>query len=556
MDARAGADVHDIVRRAHGVLVVLDDDERVAHVAQVFHRFEQLCVVALVQADARLIENVEHAHERGADLRGQPDALRFAAGERRRGAREREILQTDALQKTETAADLLDDAPGDHCLHIGQLRFERVKEAQTLRYGEIAELGDIHSADGDGEDFLPETAAAAVRAERFRHALLDLRAHGRALRFAVTALEVGRDALEGLVERSLAALLIVMERQLLAARAVEDHFARLFRQVSDGGIKTEMVFFRERFKIHARDRVAADIVPAGRHDAAAENGERRVRHNELGIDAQLRAEAGAAWAGAVRVVERERARRELFDGDAAVLAGIVLREREFAPLRREIDRHKAARERGRGFDRIRQTAADIRLHYKTVHDDLNAVLFILVKFNGFGKIVKIAVHAHADITALARVLKDLGVLALLAADDRGEDLELRPLRQRRHLVNDLVNGLLADLLAALRAVRRADARPEQAEIVIDLRHGADGRARVAARRFLVDGNGGRKTVDIVHIRLFHLAEEHARVRRKALHIPALSFGIDRVENERGFARAGNAGEYHELVARDLQRNIF
>ena len=66
----------------------------------------QLCVVALVQADARLIENVEHAHERGADLRGQPDALRFAAGERRCGAREREILQTDALQKAETAADL------------------------------------------------------------------------------------------------------------------------------------------------------------------------------------------------------------------------------------------------------------------------------------------------------------------------------------------------------------------------------------------------------------------------------------------------------------------
>ena len=150
----------------------------------------------------------------------------------------------------------LDDAPGDHCLHIGQLRFERVKKAQTLRYGEIAELGDIHSADGDGEDFLPETAAAAVRAGRFRHALLDLRAHGRALRFAVTALEVGRDALEGLVERSLAALLIVMERQLLAARAVEDHFARLFRQITDGSIKTEMVFFSRALQKYMREIVS------------------------------------------------------------------------------------------------------------------------------------------------------------------------------------------------------------------------------------------------------------------------------------------------------------
>ena len=243
MDARAGADVHDIVRRAHGVLVVLDDDERVAHVAQVFHRFEQLCVVALVQADARLIENVEHAHERGADLRGQPDALRFAAGERRRGARKREILQADALQKTETAADLFEDASGDHRLHIGQLRFERVKEAQALRYGEIAELGDIHYADGDSENFLPETASAAVRTGRFRHALLDLRAHGRALRFAVTAFEIVRHALKRLVERPFAALLVVMKRQLLAARAVEDHLARLLRQIADGSIKTETVLF-------------------------------------------------------------------------------------------------------------------------------------------------------------------------------------------------------------------------------------------------------------------------------------------------------------------------
>ena len=222
---------------------MLDDDERVAHVAQVFHRFEQLCVVALVQADARLIENVEHAHERGADLRGQPDALRFAAGERRRGAREREILQTDALQKTETAADLFEDASGDHCLHIGQLRFERIEKTQAFRYGKVAEFGDVHPADGDGENFLPETAAAAVRAGRFRHALLDLRAHGRALRFAVTSFEIVRHALKRLVERPFAALLVVMERQLLAARAVEDHFARLFRQVTDGGIKTETVLF-------------------------------------------------------------------------------------------------------------------------------------------------------------------------------------------------------------------------------------------------------------------------------------------------------------------------
>ena len=50
-------------------------------------RFEQPRVVALVQADRRLVEHVEHAGEARADLRGQPDALALAAGQRAGAAR-------------------------------------------------------------------------------------------------------------------------------------------------------------------------------------------------------------------------------------------------------------------------------------------------------------------------------------------------------------------------------------------------------------------------------------------------------------------------------------
>ena len=86
MDARAGADVDDVVGGAHGVLVVLDDDQRVAEVAQAAERREQLVVVALVQSDGGFVEDIQHAHEARADLRGEADALRLTAGERRAGA--------------------------------------------------------------------------------------------------------------------------------------------------------------------------------------------------------------------------------------------------------------------------------------------------------------------------------------------------------------------------------------------------------------------------------------------------------------------------------------
>ena len=110
MDAGAGADVDDVVGGADGVLVVLDHDHGVAEVAQPLQRFEQPRVVALVQADRRLVEHVEHAGQARADLRGEPDALALAAGQRAGGARQREIVEPDIDEEAQPLADLLEDA--------------------------------------------------------------------------------------------------------------------------------------------------------------------------------------------------------------------------------------------------------------------------------------------------------------------------------------------------------------------------------------------------------------------------------------------------------------
>ena len=66
-----------------------------------------------MQADARLVQNIKHADERRADLRGEPDALRLAAAQRAALAVEREITEADVFQKAEPRADFLDDFGGD-----------------------------------------------------------------------------------------------------------------------------------------------------------------------------------------------------------------------------------------------------------------------------------------------------------------------------------------------------------------------------------------------------------------------------------------------------------
>ena len=95
--ARARAEVDHVVRAPDRVLVVLDHDERVALRLELLEHVEQDAVVAVVQADRRLVEDVAHAAQVGAELRREPDALRLAARERRRGAVEREVAEPDFL---------------------------------------------------------------------------------------------------------------------------------------------------------------------------------------------------------------------------------------------------------------------------------------------------------------------------------------------------------------------------------------------------------------------------------------------------------------------------
>ena len=62
---------------------MLDDEDGIAEVAKIFKGRDEALVVALMQTDGGLVENIEHAAEFGADLRGEADALSFPAGDGR-----------------------------------------------------------------------------------------------------------------------------------------------------------------------------------------------------------------------------------------------------------------------------------------------------------------------------------------------------------------------------------------------------------------------------------------------------------------------------------------
>src|SRR5206468_11290639 len=136
----------------------------------------------------------------------------------------------------------------------------------------------------------------------------------------------------------------------------------------------------------------------------------------------------------------------------------------------------------------------------------------------------------------------------LPANDRGEQQKTRALGQGMDAGDDLLARLGSDRPTALRAVSLPDARVQHAQIVVDLRDGADGGARVLAGRLLLDADGGREAGQIIDVRLLKLAEKLPRVRRQRLDVPALAFGVERIEGERALARAADAGADDQAVA--------
>jgi hypothetical protein len=107
-------------------------------------------------------------------------------------------------------------------------------------------------------------------------------------------------------------------------------------------------------------------------------------------------------------------------------------------------------------------------------------------------------------------------------------------------------------IAALMTVLPPDARPEHAQVVVDLGDGPDGRARIVARRLLLDRDRRRQAADVIDSRLLHLPEELPRVGGERLDVAALALRVERVEGQARLAGARGPREDHQTLLRDLR----
>jgi len=506
-----------------------------------------------MQADARLVQNIQYPHQVGTDLRRQPDALALAAGQRTRRPRKIQVAEPHALQEAQPLPDFLEDTVGNPVLPFVQ--FQLFNERQRVLHGFFRKIRDIDTADRHREAFRPQTLACAFRAGHLRHMGLQLLLHPVALRFPVAALQIIENPLKIGVVFTLTVLHLAHHTDFLTFGAVQQDIDNFRRQLAHRRIQGKAVMRRQRLVIHLGNGAAIGVAPAARLNRTAADGQTLVRNNQIRIHRHKNPQPCALRTGPEGIVEGKHPRGQLFNTHAVLRTGIVLGKGHFLPAD-HIHRQQAAGQRGCRFDGISQPPLDLVADYQPVDHHFNGVLFVFLQLNLFRKIINIAVHPDPHIAGLARRVEFLNMLALAPAYHRSKQLNPRPGLQCHDLIHNLIHRLLPDLPPADRAVRDADAGIQQPEIVVDLGHRPHRRARIFGGRLLINGNCRRQPLDIIHVRLFHLAEELPRIGGQALDIPPLPLRINRVKGQRGLARTGQTGKDNKLVTRYIKIDIF
>ena len=558
--AGAGAHVHHVVRGQDGLQVVLHHQHRVAQVAHLLEGADELQVVPLVQADARLVQHVEHALELAADLGGETNALALAAGQGGRAAVQGEVAEAHVIEKPQPLADLLQHFLGDD--RVLAFQGEIGEPAAGLAHALGRHVGNVQVAHEHGQDLGLEAPAPAVLAGDDPHGFLQLRLDLLAGGLAVAAIEVADDALEMVDEVVAVPLAFVGEPHLLLG-AVEEQAADVGGQLLPGRVEAELQLAGQLVQQLGAPAVLAHALPPAGLDGALVDGEGRVRDDQLLGKLALEPEAVAGGTGAVGAVEGEGAGLQLRQAQAElrarrVVAGQLggkellrailaprLRAAPWAILRTEALRSCFGLQKDEGaalgqvagdLQAVRQSGRDRGAHLQAVDHHLQGVLLLLVQVrDALREVEHLAIDPGPDVAALHEVLEQPLVLALPAAHHRRQDLQPSALGSGEDLVGHFLDGLAGDGPTAGHTGGLPRPGVQQPQVIVDLGHRGHRGTGVLAGGLLLDGDGRGEPLDAVHVRLFHLIEELAGVGREALHVAPLALRVERVEGQAGLA---------------------
>jgi hypothetical protein len=537
--ARSLPEVDHPVRGPYRLLVVLDDDDRVPAVADRAQRLEEPLVVALVEPDRRLVEDVHEALHARPDLRGETKAVGLSSRERRRGPIERQVAQPERGEHVQTGEDLTHEPLPYGALPL--LEGESGHGRSRLGQGKAHEVGQRAAAHLHREALRAQARAAAGAAGLLREVGSEVLE-----RLAAVTLFVGGGGIE--TEQGVHATAEIGDDAGEAgAVAEEEDLAGLRRKLADRGVEGEAVSLR-----HVVEGVTEDPWPMtlpgtdrALQDAAALVGDHTGRVHRPPLPQPV-----AARARPLGAVEGERLGAQRGHGDVAAGAGQPPAHQLLAPPF-ERDEDDAVGETERLLQAGPEPTGRARTEDQPIHEDVDAVAATGIERRQVVKVHRPSVDAGTEEPGAAGGGELLAVGPLPAPRDGGGDHHhsargpaLQPLR-------DLLGGLGGNGVAAAGAVRPTEGGEEDPQMVVDLGDRPHGGAGMGDGRALLDGDGGRQAAHRFDVRPLHLLEELAGPRREALDEAPLPLRVQGVEGQAALARPRRAGDDHQPVPGDV-----
>ncbi len=235
VDAGPRPHIHHVIGGQDRLLVVLDDEYRIAQIPHLGQGGQKALVVPLVEADAGLVQNIENTGQLGSDLRGQPDALGFSPREGGGRPVQAQVSQPDVLEKCQPVPDLLQDFPGDNRLFLRELRRQIIGEFPEPDDGQAAHMGDVQAADRNGQRYRIQLVPAAGFAGSYIHIALNLVPRLLGVGLDVTARQLRNDPFESLSVNDAPVFPFEKKRDLLVAGPLhQDGFEGVWKRLVRG----------------------------------------------------------------------------------------------------------------------------------------------------------------------------------------------------------------------------------------------------------------------------------------------------------------------------------
>ena len=123
------------------------------------------------------------------------------------------------------------------------------------------------------------------------------------------------------------------------------------------------------------------------------------------------------------------------------------------------------------LERVAETLLDSVADGEAIDDHFDGVAHVLVERDFLAQFAHRAVDLDPHEAGSAQVAQLLAIFALAVAHDRREHVDARAVGPGHDAIDDLLNALLRDLAPAVVAKRVADAREQQAQVVVNFGDG-------------------------------------------------------------------------------------